>query len=126
MTRWTMTDVVAAQSRMAKPLTQSKYRNVKTNGYASKREARRADQLKLMQKAGEISELREQVSFQLIPAQRDAAGKLLERSCVYVADFVYQRGGHQVVEDAKGVAHRTYVLKRKLMLFLLDIRIRET
>lgn len=46
----------------------SKYHAVKTNGYDSAREAERARQLHLLQQAGAISELQEQVRFELIPA----------------------------------------------------------
>lgn len=123
----------------------SKYRSVKNVGfdggvYDSKREARRWDQLCLMQKAGEITELRRQVPYELIPAQyetyerygkkgqRLADGvRLLERKVEYVADFVYSitATGENVVEDAKGVRTKDYIIKRKLMLAVHGIRIKE-
>lgn len=99
----------------------SKYGNQKHRGYDSRREAKRADELRWMEKAGEISDLQEQVPFELVPKQ---AG---ERSVKYMADFVYRdKSGHQVVEDTKG--HRTvdYRIKRKLMLWVHGIRILET
>jgi len=112
----------------------SKYRNKPTNGYASKREAARATQLRLMEMGGEIRNLREQVSYLLIPKQEG------ERACSYVADFVYEEwhnseplptevsfiGWLPVVEDCKGMKTDVYRLKRKLMLFVHGIRIRET
>jgi hypothetical protein len=108
----------------------SKYRNKPTNGYASIREAKRAFELKLMQEAGQIRNLREQVSFLLIPKQEG------ERACSYVADFCYDEwavvdlvgndGWHPTVEDCKGMRTDIYRLKRKLMLFVHKIRIRET
>ena len=64
--------------------TALKYGNVQTDGYASKREAKRAAELKLLAKAGKIRRLREQVPFLLIPEQEH------ERKCVYIADFVYE------------------------------------
>ena len=67
----------------------NKYHARKSGGYASRKEHRRANELKLLQKAGIISNLREQVRYELIPAQYDKQGKLIERSCSYVADFVY-------------------------------------
>ena len=104
----------------------NKYHAVRTGSHASRREHRRAGQLRLMQLAGEISGLREQVSFELIPAQRDDAGRLLERSCRYVADFVYtDRHGNLVVEDTKGFRTKEYTIKRKLMLRVHGIRITE-
>lgn len=105
----------------------NKYHARKTGGHASKKEHARAGQLKLMQQAGIISGLREQVPYDLIPAQRDKAGILLEKSCRYVADFVYKDNetGQTVVEDTKGVRTKEYVIKRKLMLYVHGIRIKE-
>jgi hypothetical protein len=102
----------------------SKFRNVKTDGYASRKEAKRASDLRLMQEAGQIRNLREQVEYVLIPKQDG------ERACSYRADFVYEEfatsGWREVVEDTKGVRTADYVIKRKLMLHVHGIRIRET
>lgn len=102
----------------------SKFRNVKTNGCASKKESERAFALKLMQKAGHIRNLCEQTQYELIPRQEG------ERACFYRADFVYEEfgadGWRKVVEDTKGVRTTDYVIKRKLMLHVHGIRIRET
>ena len=91
----------------------------------------RAAALRLMERAGLISDLREQVPFELIPAQWEMAGgkrRCVERACKYVADFTYvdNETGETVVEDAKGFRTREYVIKRKLMLRVHGIRIRET
>lgn len=104
----------------------SKYHARKCNGYDSHREYDRAQQLKLMLRAGLISDLREQVSFELIPAHRFEDGAL-ERSCRYIADFVYTDNatGLTVVEDTKGVRTKEYIIKRKLMLYRHGIRIKE-
>lgn len=105
----------------------NKYGAERVGSHASKKEHKRAGQLKLMQMAGEISNLREQVSFELIPAQRDKAGSLIERACRYIADFVYNdKQGNLVVEDTKGVRTKEYRIKRKLMLQVHGIRIKET
>src|SRR6185312_10322749 len=92
----------------------TKFRNVKTNGYASKKEAARAESLHVMAAAGRIRNLREQVEYELIPKQEG------ERACFYRADFVYDEfgadGWRQVVEDTKGVKTPDYIIKRKLML----------
>lgn len=115
----------------------NKYGAKKSNGYDSKKEHRRANELKLMQSAGLISDLREQVPYELIPAQygkgispRTGEPKnrmCLERSCRYVADFVYRDNetGDVVVEDVKGMRTKEYVIKRKLMLFRHGIKIKE-
>lgn len=108
--------------------------------FDSKREAKRYSELKIMEKAGRITELRRQVKFVVIPTQRAASpgffkkgarkgepkpGKVLESECAYIADFVYYIGGELVVEDAKGMRTRDYVIKRKLMLYQHGIRVRE-
>ena len=104
----------------------SKYRNERTNGYASKREAKRAAELASLQSAGVISDLQEQVPFLLVPKATDDAGKVVERAATYVADFVYTENGERVCEDCKGMRTDIYILKRKLMLMVHGLRIRET
>lgn len=105
----------------------NKYGAKKTGSNASIKEHDRARQLKLMQRTGLISDLREQVSFTVIPTQRDADGKLIEKCTRYIADFVYKdREGNTVVEDTKGFRTPEYIMKRKLMLHLYGIRIKET
>ncbi len=105
----------------------SKYGNRRTNGYASKKEARRAQELRLLEAANEITSLAEQMRFELIPMQTDAEGKCIERACHYIADFVYKdnRLRETVVEDAKGFKTPDYIIKRKLMLHVHGIRVRE-
>lgn len=106
----------------------SKYHSTKIETedgkFDSKHELKRWQELKLLEKAGEISDLRRQVKFELIPAQR-INGKIVERSCTYIADFVYIYKGSVVVEDAKGFKTPEYKIKRKLMLERLGIRIIE-
>jgi len=103
-----------------------KYRNRPTGGYSSVKEARRAAELRLLERAGKIMGLREQVPYVLIPNQYKG-DKLLERAVTYVADFVYEdMAGDTVVEDVKGVRTDAYIIKRKLMLWTQGIAIRET
>ena len=111
---------------MQKAARGNKYHARKSGGYASRKEHRRANELKLLQKAGIISNLREQVRYELIPAQYDKQGKLIERACSYVADFVYtDKYGETIVEDAKGVRTEVYRIKRKLMLLVHGVKIIE-
>jgi hypothetical protein len=50
-----------------------------------------------------------------------------ENEAYYRADFVYlDKEGHLVVEDTKGFRTKEYLLKRKLMLLVHGIRIKET
>ena len=98
--------------------------------FDSKREARRYMDLWLMQRSGEIANLRTQVKYPLLPKQVRSDGTK-ERAIDYVADFVYQQGGETVVEDSKGfrntasAAYRIFVMKRKLMLYFHGITVRE-
>lgn len=107
-----------------------KYHNikVKVNGetFDSRKEANRYCELKLMQRAGKITDLKRQVNYLLIPAQYDEDGNLLERAVNYKADFTYKKDGQLVVEDTKGVKTDVYIIKRKLMLFVYGIRVVET
>lgn len=123
----------------------NKYRNVKVRAidgtvFDSHKEARRWQELLLLQKAGEITELRRQVEYELIPAQYETyerygkdgkrlkdGVRLLERKVTYVADFVYTitETGENIVEDAKGVRTKDYIIKRKLMLAVHSIRVKE-
>lgn len=111
----------------------SKYHSKKTEYdgimFDSKKEAARYAELKLLERAGEITMLKTQPKYILIPAHYDEAGKLIERACYYKADFSYmERQGtkwNAVVEDVKGVKTDVYKIKRKLMLDKYGIRIRE-
>lgn len=106
----------------------SKYNNKKHNGYDSKREAKRAAELKLLEKAGVISHLQEQVVYELIPAQYrivNGKKKCIERAIKYIADFQYVENGNTVVEDVKGFRTDVYRIKKKLMLYFHNIRIKE-
>lgn len=123
----------------------SKYKakKVEINGikFDSKREARRYEELLILEQAGEIKDLKRQVKYILIPAQREPdtvgarggkiKGKLIERETAYFADFVYTdtQTGEQIVEDVKGYrdgqAYALFKIKRKLMLYVHGIQIKE-
>ena len=93
--------------------------------YDSVKEYRRAKELELLEKGGVIKDLKRQVRFEVIPSQRGDDGKVVERAVTYVADFVYFEDGKLVVEDTKGFRTKDYIIKRKLMRYLLGINIRE-
>ena len=122
-------------------ISRNKYRNkkIQVNGetFDSMKELRRWRDLKILEKAGQISELRRQVPYEILPDQREPdkigprggikKGRIIERKAVYVADFVYKdRTGREVIEDCKGMRTKDYILKRKLLLFRFGIRIMET
>jgi len=102
----------------------SKYKAVRTGKYASKREAKRAEELKLLERAGEISGLREQVVYELIKSVVVQGRK--RPPIRYVADFVYWLDGKQITEDVKGMRTDIYRLKRHLMMAVYGIEILET
>ncbi len=94
--------------------------------FDSQAEGKRYIQLKALEKAGEIVDLRIQVEFQILPAQ-DKFGKK-ERPVKYVCDFSYRdRNGVHVVEDVKSAPTKTreYIIKRKMLLFFHGIIVRE-
>lgn len=134
----------------------SKYKAKKTivDGieFDSQKEAARWRELVLLERAGQIQNLRRQVKYVLIPAMYAPdivgvrggrkRGKVIEYECSYYADFVYEvpvstsyenSDGHVVfadgfetiVEDTKGVKTKDYIIKRKLMLYRHGIRIKE-
>lgn len=108
----------------------NKYHNKKITRdgetFDSVKEYRRWFELKLLERAGKITYLKRQNTFTLIPAQKDpATNKVIERSCDYIADFTYWQDGQFIVEDTKGYKTKDYIIKRKLMLWVHGIRIKE-
>lgn len=103
--------------------------------FDSLREYRRFCELRLLEKAGQITDLHRQVKFVLVPAQYEPdtigkrggvkRGKLMEREVSYVADFVYTEDGKRIVEDSKGFRTKDYIIKRKLMLWVHGIQVKE-
>jgi Protein of unknown function (DUF1064) len=106
-----------------------KYRNQPTevDGYkfASKREAKRYQELKILQQAGEIDHL--------IADKKGLRYELRVNSqliCIYEADFYYQQKfgsvvWDRVVEDCKGFKTPAYRIKKKLMKAIYGIEIHE-
>jgi hypothetical protein len=106
-----------------------KYGNTKVTDagitFDSKAEHKRWQYLAMLEKAGEIRDLRLQVPFELIPAQVMPDGRKI-RPTVYIADLVYiDKSGELVVEDPKGMATPEWRIKRKLMLQVHGIWVRE-
>lgn len=101
------------------PEKKSKYSSAKTDidgiTFDSKKEAEFYAELKLREKAGEISHLRLQPRYLLQEAFK-CEGKQY-REIEYVADFEYVEGGETVVVDVKGFKTAVYMLKKKLFLY---------
>lgn len=109
--------------------------------FDSRKEYQRYLYLKDKEKDGYIKDLKTQVKYILIPAQREPdqpgkrggikKGKVIERECAYFADFVYYDciKNCEVVEDVKGYkaagAYNLFTIKRKLMLYVHGIKINE-
>lgn len=100
-------------------------KKVEYNGikFDSKKECERYKTLKELEEAGEITDLRLQVKYELIPKQKGEYRN--ERACTYIADFVYKNACEEVVEDTKGMRTPEYIIKRKLMLYIHNINIKE-
>jgi len=115
-------------------MARNKYGNKKTvvDGivFDSKKEANRYCELKLLEKAGEIRDLKRQVKFVLIPAISEYRGcgqraVCVQKAVTYIADFVYKENGEEIVEDVKGMKTEVYKLKKKLLRWRYGITIRE-
>ena len=126
----------------------NKLRNTKVtvNGetYDSKREYDRWCELRILERAGFITDLKRQVEYELIPKQVEVyerygkngkrlkdGERIIELPVKYIADFEYIQNGKKVVEDVKGyrdpnsATYAKFVLKRKMMLYLKGIRVIE-
>lgn len=87
--------------------------------FASKAEARRGEELRLLEMANEISDLRYQVKF--ILSVNDY------KICGYIADFCYLEPEYgRIIEDTKGVSTRVYQIKKRLMKAIYGFDIKET
>jgi hypothetical protein len=107
------------------PAKPRKFRNTPTEvdgvRFDSKREAARWGELRLLERAGEISDLKRQQPF---PMKVNG-----QHVCNYLADFVYRdHAGKVVVEDVKSPVTRkdpTYRLKAKLLKACHGLEVRE-
>lgn len=88
--------------------------------FASKKEASRYRQLKLMERAKAIQDLKIQQVFPLIAKSKYG------REIRYISDFTYYENGTLVVEDTKGFRTDVYKLKKRLMAEKYNIVIKET
>lgn len=107
----------------------AKYGNKKTvtpDGvkFDSRAEARRWGHLCMQLRAGEISDLRRQVPYELVPAVKYSDASRVKQAIRYVADFVYVEKGVEVIEDVKGMLTPEFKLKRHLMKALLGLEVR--
>lgn len=116
--------------------SESKYHNepVTVDGvrYDSKNEMRRFNFLKLMEKAGEISNLRYHVKFELIPqitkeeivhlkTKDKVVTKVVQSARYYEADFVYiNKKGEEIVEDFKGQETDLFKFKAALFFYIYN------
>ncbi len=82
-------------------------------------------QLRMMERAGQISNLRRQVSYKLfcgdVPIRYDAG-----RQAVYTADFVYSENGKETVEEWKGFDDPTSKLRRAIFSAMTGIKVKVT
>lgn len=117
--------IMNVQNVMRQSVRKSKYRSVKTTvdgiTFDSKKEAKRYQELKLLQRANKIENLRLQVPYVLIDKSRYG------RQIKYIADFVYydKELRQEVVQDTKGFRTDVYRLKKRLLAEKYDIEIKE-
>ncbi len=118
--------------QLKKPTNKYRARRAVVDGvvFASKREAKRYTELRLLEKVGQIKHLKLQVPFRLMVKQNHV--------CTYTADFVYEEwtvtgegSGYNetIVEDCKSPHLRknpVFRLKSKLMAAIYGIGIRLT
>ena len=109
-----------------------KYLNKKTtvNGikFDSQREADRWSHLCMLLRTGRISDLRRQVSYELVPAVKFEGAAKKKPAIRFIADFEYVENGARIVEDVKSPVTAklpAFQLKRHLMKHLhgIDVRI---
>lgn len=100
----------------------NKYRNIKTvvDGFTfhSRKEAFRYQALKLLEKAGEITDLKLQPVYNFVLDDK--------RIFTYKGDFEYKLDGEIVLEDVKGYKTPIYNLKKKIIEAVYKISILET
>lgn len=82
--------------------------------YDSQAEARRGQELAMLEKSGAISALRVHPRYLII--DRFVHSGHVVRPSFYEADFEYREGGRLIVEDVKGVVTEVFSLKKKLFL----------
>jgi hypothetical protein len=106
-----------------------KYGNNPRGDYDSELEATRHAELIAMERAGLIEGVKHHPRYILLPNQRGTTGRVIERVVTYEPDFEYTIVGDRtfVVEDCKSPFTKTesYVIKRKLMLYVHGIRVVE-
>ena len=127
-----------------KPPKRSKYnaRKVWIDGikFDSQREGEYYLLYKEMEAKGEISDLRLQVPYTLLPKITEEyeeikhlktkdkmvrKERVIQNATTYKADFVFTKDGEEMVVDVKGRRTKEYELKKKMMFALLGIRITE-
>ena len=119
--------IMNVQNVMRQSVRRSKYRSIKATvdgiTFDSKKEAKRYQELKLLQRANKIENLRLQVPYVLIDKSKYG------RQIKYIADFVYydKELKQEVVEDTKSEATKTpvYRLKKRLLVERYGIEIKE-
>lgn len=96
-----------------------KYRNkpVIVDGlkFDSGKEAKRWQELKLLERAGQITQLNRQIAFALAPSVKIVGEKRARPALRFKADFVYYRGDEYVCEDSKGFADTAFRIRQHLM-----------
>lgn len=119
---------IAQTNQALRPARTNKFNNKKVEidgmTFDSGREAKRYQELRMLEAAGVISDLRLQVCYELAPSVVIRGRR--KPPLRYFADFTYQDNGNLVVEDSKGNRDTSYIIKRHLMMSVHGIEITET
>ena len=113
---------LGSRAKVAKNTSKYKNKKVVRGGikYDSGKEAKRALDLEIKQRKGEVSELKRQVRFVLqdsfkMPSKKTKQGFETIKEIAYVADFTYFMGGQFYIEDVKGYKTPEYKIKAKML-----------
>ena len=105
---------IFSQINIIKEVKKNKYNVEKVNGFDSKKEKNRFDELRLLEKTWTIQNLQIQVPF-ILQESFELNWKKI-RDIRYLADFVYLKNWQKIVEDTKWMRTQVFILKKKMFL----------
>lgn len=119
--------MVKMQPRFARKPSRNKYGAKKTQvgeiTFDSKKEANRWIELQMLERGGEISELRRQVKVELIGQYRPLFTRT-GRKMKLTVDFAYIEDGIEVLEDSKGTWTRDFEVRYAVAIAMgLNLRV---
>ncbi len=92
--------------------------------FDSGREAKRWQELKLLERAGRISKLERQVTYILAPSVKILGEKRARPALRLKIDFRYVEDGQTIADDAKGYSDTAFRIRQHLMKSVHGIDVR--